>query len=75
MLDFEPIELAETIEENGTSDSLISALEDIQGRYRYLPQEALVLVSERLVKDDGLSCHGCHTQRREQGFVFSEWRD
>jgi len=48
MLDFEPIELVETIEENGTSDSLISALEEIQGRYRYLPQEALILVSERL---------------------------
>jgi NADH-quinone oxidoreductase subunit E len=28
--------------------SLIAALEDIQSRYRYLPPEALILVSERL---------------------------
>src|SRR4030067_1974615 len=28
--------------------SLIAALEDIQSRYRYLPREALILVSERL---------------------------
>jgi NADH-quinone oxidoreductase subunit E len=28
--------------------SLIAALEDIQARYRYLPPEALILVSERL---------------------------
>lgn len=48
MVDFEPIELAETIEKNGTSASLISALEEIQGRYRYLPREAMILVSERL---------------------------
>ena len=48
MVDFEPIELAETIEKNGTSASLISALEGIQGRYRYLPREAMILVSERL---------------------------
>ncbi|HLB46908.1 MAG TPA: NAD(P)H-dependent oxidoreductase subunit E [Anaerolineales bacterium] len=28
--------------------SLVAALEDIQARYRYLPPEALILVSERL---------------------------
>jgi NADH-quinone oxidoreductase subunit E len=47
-MDFEPIELAATIERNGTGDSLISVLEDIQARYRYLPREAMILVSERM---------------------------
>ena len=48
-MDFEPIELAEMIEKNGTgTSSLISALEEIQGRYRYLPKEAMILVSERM---------------------------
>lgn len=31
--------------------------------------------SERLVKDGGASCHGCHMQRKEQDFIFTEWRD
>ncbi len=47
-MDFEPIELVKTIERNGTSDSLISVLEEIQNEYRYLPREAMVLVSERM---------------------------
>jgi len=47
-MDFEPIELAKTIERNGTGDSLISVLEEVQSRYRYLPQEAMILVSERM---------------------------
>ena len=47
VIDFEPSELAETIEENGEGASLISVLEEIQARYRYLPQAAMVLVSER----------------------------
>jgi NADH-quinone oxidoreductase subunit E len=47
-MDFEPIELAEIIETNGTGASLISALEEIQSRYRYLPREAMILVSERM---------------------------
>jgi len=47
-MDFEPSELAETIGRNGTGDSLISVLEEIQARYRYLPQEAMILVSERM---------------------------
>ena len=46
-MDFEPSELAETIEKNGANASLISVLEEIQARYRYLPQEAMILVSER----------------------------
>jgi NADH-quinone oxidoreductase subunit E len=47
-MDFEPIELAETIQKNGTGDSLISVLEEIQARYRYLPREAMILVSEKM---------------------------
>ncbi len=48
MVECEPVELVEIIEGNGAVTSIISALEEIQGRYRYLPQEALILVSERL---------------------------
>lgn len=48
MIDFEPKELAEIIGQNGGNASLISVLEEIQARYRYLPQEAMSLVSERL---------------------------
>ena len=47
-MDFEPSEMIATIEKNGEGASLISALEAIQAQYRYLPQEAMVLVSERL---------------------------
>jgi len=47
-MDFEPSELVETIERNGAGASLISVLEEIQARYRYLPREAMILVSERL---------------------------
>jgi len=47
-MDFEPTELAELIQQNGADASLITILEGIQGRYRYLPQEAMILVSERL---------------------------
>jgi NADH-quinone oxidoreductase subunit E len=48
MVDSEPIELAEIIEKNGALTSIISALEEIQSRYHYLPKEAMILVSERL---------------------------
>lgn len=48
MIDFEPRELAETIGQNGTDASLISVLEEVQARYRYLPREAMILVSEGL---------------------------
>ena len=42
-------EIAEIINREARGDgSLIAALEDIQGRFRYLPPEALVLASERL---------------------------
>ena len=47
-MDFEPSELAEIIEKNGANASLISVLEEIQAQYRYLPREAMILVSERL---------------------------
>ena len=47
-MDFEPIELAETIEKNGTDTCLISVLEEVQARYRYLPREAMILASERM---------------------------
>jgi hypothetical protein len=30
---------------------------------------------QRLVTDGGAACFACHTQRSEQDFVFSEWRD
>jgi NADH-quinone oxidoreductase subunit E len=48
VIDFEPRELAATIERNGVSDSLISVLEEIQARFRYLPRDAMILVSEAL---------------------------
>ncbi len=30
--------------------------------------------TERLVSDDGVSCHACHAQQKDRDFVFSEWR-
>jgi NADH-quinone oxidoreductase subunit E len=48
MIDFVPNKLAEIIEQNGTEASVISLLEEIQAEYRYLPQEAMILVSEWL---------------------------
>ncbi len=47
-MELEPCELAEIIESRGADGSLISVLEDIQARYRYLPRAAMVLVSQRL---------------------------
>jgi NADH-quinone oxidoreductase subunit E len=48
-MDFEPSELAEAIQKNGADGaSLISVLEEIQAQYSYLPQEAMILVSERM---------------------------
>lgn len=44
----EPGELAEIIEAHGPHASLISVLEAVQARYRYLPREALVLTSRYL---------------------------
>jgi NADH-quinone oxidoreductase subunit E len=48
VIDFEPSELTETIQRNGFGDSLISVLEEIQAHYRYLPRDAMILVSEAL---------------------------
>lgn len=47
-MDFEPSDVAETIGKNGADGSLISVLEEIQAQYSYLPQEAMILVSERM---------------------------
>ncbi len=47
-MELEPSELAEVIEAHGPESSLISVLEAIQAHYRYLPREALVLVSQHL---------------------------
>ncbi len=44
----EPSELAKMLEEHGEEAPLISLLEDIQVRYRYLPRQAMILVAERL---------------------------
>lgn len=48
VMEFEPSELVETLERNGSDDSLMSVLEEIQAEYRYLPRDAMILVSERL---------------------------
>src|SRR5512136_1674053 len=48
MIDFEPEDLIETIGQDGVDGSLMSVLEEIQTQYRYLPREAMILVSERL---------------------------
>jgi len=45
---FEASDLAHVLEEQGKDASLMHVLEDVQRRYRYLPQEAMILVSERL---------------------------
>lgn len=31
--------------------------------------------SERLVKDGGTSCFGCHTAQQDSDYVFSRWRE
>jgi NADH-quinone oxidoreductase subunit E len=48
VIDFEPSDLAETICQDDANVSLISMLEDIQSRYRFLPREAMILVSDGL---------------------------
>jgi NADH-quinone oxidoreductase subunit E len=40
--------VAGILNSNGKNGSLINVLEDIQAEYRYLPEEALVLVSDRM---------------------------
>lgn len=39
-------ELAQVISKNGEEVSIITILEEIQARYRYLPHEAMILVSD-----------------------------
>jgi NADH-quinone oxidoreductase subunit E len=46
--DFEPTEIVNTFGSDGVDTPLISVLEEIQARHRYLPREAMILVSERL---------------------------
>ena len=48
MTDFEASRLAHTLKDHGQHPSLMHVLEDVQSRYRYLPQDAMILVSERL---------------------------
>jgi NADH-quinone oxidoreductase subunit E len=48
VIDFEPRELVEAIGQDVAHVSLISVLEEIQAKYRYLPREAMILVGERL---------------------------
>jgi NADH-quinone oxidoreductase subunit E len=48
MTDFEPTEIVNTFGSDGADTPLISVLEEIQARHRYLPREAIILVSERL---------------------------
>jgi NADH-quinone oxidoreductase subunit E len=48
MIDLEPKELGKTFGPDGADGSLMSVLEEIQARYRYLPREAMILVSDRL---------------------------
>jgi NADH-quinone oxidoreductase subunit E len=48
MVDFEPTKLAKALAQSQGGDSLMAVLEEIQTQYRYLPQDAMILVSERL---------------------------
>lgn len=47
-MEIEATELVETITQHSTDAPLISILEAIQSQYRYLPREAMILVSEWL---------------------------
>ncbi|MCU7947700.1 MAG: cytochrome P460 family protein [Candidatus Thiodiazotropha sp. (ex Cardiolucina cf. quadrata)] len=31
--------------------------------------------TDRLVTDEGMSCHSCHTQQKDHDYVFTKWRD
>ena len=48
MTNYKIRKLTGILESNGKNGSLINVLEEIQAEYRYLPQEALVLVSDRM---------------------------
>jgi NADH-quinone oxidoreductase subunit E len=46
-MDIEPNVLADFLEQHKDGGSIISVLEEIQARYHYLPQDAMILVSEK----------------------------
>ncbi len=48
MLECDLTDVARLLAADGHAGAVIAVLEEIQSRYRYLPQEAMVLVSERL---------------------------
>ena len=48
MIEFEPKEVVEVINRNGADGSLITMLEEIQTQFRYLPRDAMILISEGL---------------------------
>jgi len=61
VIDFEPSELAETMERNGEGASLISVLEEIQARYRYLPPLSQVYSVATFYHSFSLTPRGKHT--------------
>jgi NADH-quinone oxidoreductase subunit E len=48
--DFDVSEIEDLLEgrQEGEDQSLMAVLEDVQARYRYLPKDALILISERM---------------------------
>lgn len=48
MSNYKTRKVSSILDSNGKNGSLINVLEDIQAEYRYLPEEALVLVSDRM---------------------------
>jgi NADH-quinone oxidoreductase subunit E len=46
-MDIEPNVLADFLEQHKDGGSIISVLEEIQARYHYLPQDAMILISEK----------------------------
>lgn len=48
MSNYKTHKVSSILDSNGKNGSLINVLEDIQAEYRYLPEEALVLVSDRM---------------------------
>jgi NADH-quinone oxidoreductase subunit E len=48
LIDHPASDLANILQKQGDHASLIHVLEEVQTQFRYLPQEAMILVSERL---------------------------
>jgi NADH-quinone oxidoreductase subunit E len=46
-MEIDPIEFVETLNRLGSDTSVISIMEKVQAKYRYLPREALLLINER----------------------------